>query len=205
MHLGHLVSARATAAAFELDRVLLVLSARPPHKAESAHASVDDRLRMLHLATRDDGLIEVCDIEVKRPGASYTYDTLVDIGRDLPTHELFLILGIDAYREIDSWHRPADILLLANLVVTTRAGHDTTLSHLEPPFAARQDTCYDPDIGCHVHTSGHRIVGYELNGPEISASEIRRRSRDHIPIKELAGSRVAAYIREHELYGAGAP
>jgi nicotinate-nucleotide adenylyltransferase len=110
VHRGHLASALDTANAFALGRVLLVLSARPPHKDESAHASIEDRLAMLRLAVAGEPLLEASDMEARRPGASYTVDTLREVGRTHPGSDLFLIVGIDAWREVDTWHRPEDLL-----------------------------------------------------------------------------------------------
>ena len=203
IHHGHLSSARQTALAFGLERILLVLAARPSHRTARPVAMVEDRLAMLRLATDGDPLFEVSDVEAARPGPSYTYDTLVLLAERFPATKLHLIMGIDAFAEIDSWYRSGEILELASVIVTTRPGHDFPASGPELPIAARDAACYDSTIGCYVHTSGHVLVGHPIDGIDVSASQIRRRVRERLGLDELVGAAVADYILEHEIYGAG--
>jgi nicotinate-nucleotide adenylyltransferase len=211
IHLGHLASARQIARAFSLDTVLLVLAARPPHKPDHDAAPDAMRWQMLVLAVEEDRashagsnvVLAPCDIELVRSGPSYTVDTLGELARLHPDAELFLILGIDAYAEIDTWSRPGEILRLANVVVTTRPGCDFPGGAVIPPVAARPEARYDPSIGVHVHTSGHTIVGHVIDGIEVSATDIRRRVREGLPIAHLTGDAVARFIHEHSLYGSG--
>jgi len=239
VHLGHLASAREIGAAYSLERVLLVLSARPPHKQTDEAAPAELRWQMLTLAvaaacgkashaaacgepshaaacgkasdpaaggpSRDAAscTLEPCDIELRRSGPSWTVDTLHDLGRAYPGAHLFLILGIDAYEEIDTWSRPGEILSLASVIVTTRPGRDFPQGAPLPPVAARKDARYDPAIGVYVHTSGHTLSAHRIRGIEVSATDIRRRVRSGLPIAHLTGDAVAGFITEHRLYGAG--
>ena len=204
VHLGHLTSALACAGAFELDPVLLLLSARPPHKGEKAEAPVADRWAMIQLSVETDPRLQACDLEVRREGPSYTSDTLAELAGLYPDHSLYLILGEDAYREIDSWHRPDLLLERANLIVTSRPGEASSRGDrtLPPPFAAQSACCYDPAINGYVHSSGHRLIEYALGGVDVSSSEVRRRARAGQPLDSLTGPAVAAYIADHGLYRA---
>ncbi len=223
VHLGHLASALEVAAKFDLDRVLLVLSARPPHKHGVAAAPADLRWRMLTLALDDvergrarlslpgaDGAtpaarLEPCDVELRRSGPSWTVDTLRELAAAHPSAELFLILGIDAYEDVDTWSRPAELLELANLVVTTRPGRPFPHDAPAPPVAARGDARYDPGIGAWVHSSGHTVRGFRIRGLDISATDIRRRVADGLPVSHLTGPSVARLIHEHRLYADPSP
>jgi nicotinate-nucleotide adenylyltransferase len=200
VHRGHVASAEHVARAQALDCVLLVLSARPPHKSEVAHASVEHRFAMLELATAGHPLLEPSDVEIRRRGASYTVDTLRELSRTRPGVELFLIVGIDAWLEVDTWHRPAELLALANVVVTTRPGAPFPNTGPLPPVAARGACCYDPTIGSYVHSSGHRLVVQAIDGIEASSTEIRRRISQNLPIDHLVAPPVALYIHRHGLY-----
>lgn len=200
VHRGHIASAVEVANAFALDRVLLVLSARPPHKSDAIPAPVEHRMAMLRLAAQSEPRLEACDLEVRRPGPSYTVDTLSTLAKEHPSAELYLVVGIDAYREVDAWSRPECLLELAHLIVTTRPGEPAEPAP-EPPIAARPACCYDPAIGAYVHQSGHRLVYHPINGIEVSATEIRDRLRRGLPVDELTGPAVARYIAEHGLYG----
>jgi len=200
VHLGHLASAREVAAAFELERVLMVVSARPPHKGGSGAAPAADRLEMLRLAVAGDTLLDPCGIELRREGPSYTVDTLQELAATHADADLFLIVGIDAWREVDTWSRPEALAEFASVVVTSRPGCDEGPPAPLPPVAARDLARYDPRIGFHVHNSGHAYYGHRLRGIDASATDIRRRVRDGLPIDHLTGPAVARYIREHGLY-----
>ena len=202
MHLGHTASARAVAERFELDSVLLVLSARPPHKSDAQPATANHRLAMLELAAAGKPGIEPSDIEVRRSGPSYTVDTLQEILRGEPAARLFLILGIDAYLDVNSWSRPEALLELANVVVTTRPGHAFPPEGLRPPVAGAEACCYDESIRCFVHNSGHVLASCEVPDVDVSASRIRQRLAHGEPIEDLTGPAVSAYIHQHGLYGA---
>jgi nicotinate-nucleotide adenylyltransferase len=203
IHLGHIESAHEIAAAFSLDKVLVLLSARPPHKNPEEAAPAAQRWEMVRLAVAGDPLLEACDLELRREGPSYTVDTLRELRGLHPGSHLFLILGIDAYEEVDSWSRPGELPALASIVVTTRPGRDCPAGAPLPPVAARADACYDPRIGLYVHSSGHAIHGHRIRGVEVSATDIRRRARLGLPIAHLTGDAVARFILEHRLYGAG--
>lgn len=231
VHLGHLASAREIAKAYALERVLLVLAARPPHKRGDEAAPVDLRWQMLNLAVREAAehasllaepspseskpepgrpgstsaastVLEPCDIELRRDGPSWTVETLRECAAAYPGAELFLILGIDAYEDIDTWSRPGEILTLANIIVTTRPGRDFPQGAPLPPFAARKDARYDPAIGVYVHKGGHTVRGHRIRGIEASATDIRHRVRSGLPVAHLTGVAVARFLTEHRLYGA---
>lgn len=200
VHLGHIASARDTAAAFDLERILLVLSARPPHKTDTEPASVRDRLAMLHLAAAGDPLFEVSDIEARRDGPSYTIDTLTQLAHRRPGASLSLIVGLDAYLEIDTWHRAGELLTLADIIVTSRPGSGA-YTNIEPPIAARNACCYDPRIGCYTHSSGHSLRFHELTtGLSVSASGVRQMRADTMDIRPMVGDAVADYIERENLY-----
>jgi nicotinate-nucleotide adenylyltransferase len=180
---------------------LFVLAARPPHKTKSNAADSKHRLAMLELAVAGQPDLQVSDIEVLRDGPSYSVDTLREISRMRPTEELFFILGIDAYLDIDTWSRPELLLELANVIVTTRPGHNFPPGGLQPPVAGADACCYDSSIRCFVHSSGHQLSSCEIRDMDISASEIRRRLVDGDSIEDLTGAAVARYIHDHSLYG----
>lgn len=205
IHLGHLSSARQVAAAQRLQKVLLVLSARPPHKPRHKPAPLEHRWAMLQLAVRGDPLLAASDVEMQRSGLSYTVATLEALAANETDTDLYLIVGIDAYAEIDTWHRPDRLLALAHVVVTTRPGYVLPPEGVLPPIAARNACCYDSAIACHVHKSGHRLLVQPLDGLDISSSDIRARVSMGLPVAEDTGEAVAAYIRRHSLYAEEVP
>jgi nicotinate-nucleotide adenylyltransferase len=77
---------------------------------------------MVRAATAGDSRFEVDDIELRRPGASYTVDTLRELRARYPGAELFFVIGMDQFRDLHSWREPDEVARLARLVVVSRDG-----------------------------------------------------------------------------------
>jgi len=183
IHLGHLAAARAALDCAQLDSVILVPTGDPPHRGHTI-ATAEQRLAMTRLAAGNEPALEVSDVEVKRPGASYTVDTLRELRRQRPADVLSLILGWDAARLFSTWRMPDEVQRLADVVVVTRPG--TTA----PDARALRGAGFDPA----------RVVLCERATPDISGSALRRalargdRVRDELP------PAVERYIANHGLY-----
>ena len=119
-HVGHLVVAQDVIEALDLDLLLIVPSARPPHR--DAVLDAEQRLELARAVFDDDPRIEVSDVEFHRPGPSWTVDTLREIRRRWDPAALVLVIGVDQYRSFDSWRDPERILELAELAVMPRNG-----------------------------------------------------------------------------------
>lgn len=184
-HLGHLALARTAASELDLDRVLLTPVLIPPHKPAKWDPGAEHRLRMCELVARGDDRLNVCTLELQRPGPSYTIDTLRSIHASHPHAELTLILGADMARTLGSWREPREILDLARIAVAERDGCKQTevLDALVP-------------LG-----GGERTVFLGMEPHYVSSSLVRRRLTSGEPIEPLVGSEVAGYIASHELYG----
>jgi nicotinate-nucleotide adenylyltransferase len=139
-HIGHLVAAQDVIEGLDLDLLLIIPSARPPHR--DAVLGAEERLSLARTAFGDDTKIEVTDIELCRPGPSWTVDTLVEIRKRWTPDELLLVVGVDQYRSFDSWRDPERILELADLAVMPRDGE---LPRKDPryPFVAAPVTRVD--------------------------------------------------------------
>ncbi len=175
VHIGHLIVAQDAWAALGLDRVLFIPAAVPPHKRGRVIASPEQRLEMLRAATADDPRFEVSDIELRRPGPSYTADTVRALREQDPEDELFLLLGIDQYREFHTWREPEVIARLARLVVLSRGGEEAT-----------------PTDPAHLVLDVTRI--------DISATEIRRRAAAGEPVRYLVPGEVEGIMRREGVY-----
>jgi nicotinate-nucleotide adenylyltransferase len=184
-HIGHLALARAAASGLGLRRVLLTPVLIPPHKPARWDPGAEHRLRMCQLAIAEDPRLDVCTLELERPGPSYTVDTLRAIHASTPDAELTLIVGADMARTLASWREPHEILKLASLAV-----------------AEREDTSRRDVLDALSSLDGEtRTEFVEMPRLDISSSLVRKRLTSGEPIDELVGAKVAAYIAEHELYG----
>jgi nicotinate-nucleotide adenylyltransferase len=125
IHCGHIAVAQQLQRGFPLDRIYLVPSRLPPHKSCSDLAQAAHRLAMIELALAEvkGDTLRLSDIELKREGPSYTVDTVAAFRKELsPDDELYLIMGADAFLELDSWRQWRALLAAVSLIVMSRPG-----------------------------------------------------------------------------------
>jgi len=149
IHDGHLVLARSAADRFELDRVLFVPAAHPPHKAGVTHAPYADRVAMVELACRGEARFEVSRLE-QDTARSYSIDTIEKVRATLaPTDQLYFLIGADAFAEIQTWYRWRDVVDSVRFLVVSRPGHI---------YQAAPGAVFDPidDIEVPISSSGIR-------------------------------------------------
>ena len=186
VHHGHLVAAEEARASVGLDRVMFIPAGRPWLKAERDLADGTHRLKMVEAAISTNRHFLASDRELRRSGPTYSIDTLVELERTLARDgELFLIVGLDALREVERWHEPHRILELATVVGVTRPGAEVL--ERRPLEAVRQGAC-----------DAVTLVTGPLIG--VSSTEVRRRVRLGKSIRYLVPEPVEMYIYEHELY-----
>ncbi len=185
IHYGHLVMAEEALAGLQLARLIFVPAKEPPHKLRQAYSSAGHRLEMVRLAIAGNPAFELSEVDLRRPGPSYTVDTLGLLQEQLgPEAQLYFVMGTDSLANILTWHRPADIVARAHLAVAVRPGYLVDLAALErmlPGIGARTHLLQTPEIG-------------------ISAHDLRRRVVQGLPIKYQLPEAVEAYIRQHHLY-----
>lgn len=120
VHNGHINLAQNYYDTLMLDKLLFVPTAVPPHKTSDDLASEKARLDMLNIALKDKPYFEVTDIEFKRSGKSYTYDTLCRLLQMYNGAQLYLIIGADQFLSFDKWYRWSDILNMVNICTCAR-------------------------------------------------------------------------------------
>ncbi|MBM3265937.1 MAG: nicotinate-nucleotide adenylyltransferase [candidate division Zixibacteria bacterium] len=182
LHIGHLIIAQEFYEQCGLDRVLLMPSARPPHKAPDGIAPPEDRYRMALAAVTHDNRFEVSDLEIRRPGLSYTIETLEALRETYgPGCRLFFAIGMDSLVDMGTWRDPDRVFGLATIVAVARPGVDIRLA--PTPWRDRVITLQTPEV-------------------DISSTDIRRRVAEGRSIRYLVPESVERYIREHRLYTA---
>jgi len=183
-HLGHLQCARQAHAELQLDRVMMVVAAVPPHKEVPEDPGVEHRLAMCRLAADPEPWLEVSDLEARRPGPSYTITTLREIDARQPGDELTLIIGGDMALTLPTWHEPAAILALAKLAVAERSGMARSAVLDEVRRVA----------------GGEHVRFLDMPRLDVSSSRVRQSARDGRRIRDLVPDAVADYIEERRLY-----
>jgi nicotinate-nucleotide adenylyltransferase len=121
IHNGHLRTAFELWQSLKLAQVLFLPTGSPPHR-EAPLASAELRLDMVRAAVAGQPGFAVDDRESRREGVSYSVDTLGDLRREHPQRSLCLLLGMDAFLGMPSWHRWREIFQLAHVVVAHRPG-----------------------------------------------------------------------------------
>lgn len=180
IHQGHVHLLEEFIRRLSLDRVLLIPTGMPPHKQVHALASAQQRLDMCRLAVKgiQGAPIELCEIELLRPGKSYTADTLEELRGLYPEDEFFLLMGEDMFLTVDNWYRPETIMALAVLCCTPRSpGGMEKLrkkeAQLRRDFSARcalEDIPYFPASSTQVRELAARGQGLQgLVPPEVAA------------------------------------
>jgi len=200
IHYGHLRAGEEVAEALNLTRLWFIPAAEPPHKAGEV-TPFDVRLEMTRLAVGDHPIMAVSDIEGRRPGKSYSIETLKLIRQEYgPPWELYFILGLDAVLEIQTWKDYAQLFTLANFVVLDRPGYER--SHLAEVLYREVHPGFRPLEGGagFLHPSGQQVIFQEITQMDISATAIRRLVRKNRSIRYLLPEAVRDYIIEKNLY-----
>jgi nicotinate-nucleotide adenylyltransferase len=202
IHLAHLRIAEDVQRACDLDRVLFIPAAEPPHKPIAGEVAFEHRLAMVKIAIRDNPCYQASDLELRRSGKSFSVDTLEILRREDPGGERYFIIGLDSYRDISTWKDFARIFELCHLVVTTRPGIVTEHSLSPLPVAMHSDFCYDEKSGRFRHKSGNYLIFINETVLDISSTMIRSLLAEGRSIRHLVPEEVADYIDEHGLYRA---
>lgn len=200
IHLAHLRIAEEVQRVCELDRVLFIPAAEPPHKDVAGEISFSHRLAMVEAAIRDYPDFQASDLELQRSGKSFSVDTLEILRQQDPQGERYFIIGLDSYRDIASWKDYARIFSLSHLVVITRPGVLVNEPLGPLPVAIRDDFCYDKYMGKIQHKSGNYLIFSQETNLDISSTEIRKMLANRQQIRHLVPPVVADYIEEHSLY-----
>lgn len=208
IHVGHLRAAEEVIEALDLERMIFVPCAEPPHKAGSAGEPIalpEQRLAWVRAAVRDNLRFEVDPLEVERAGPSYTVDTLRLIGARLAPERPVFALGQDAFAEVGTWRDPQTLFTLAHFAVFTRPPVATgSLADWLPKCV-----CNDIAISADGRSGRHPSAGtwlrlLEIPGLDVSASEIRRRLREGLSVRYLVPEAVIEAVERSGVYAAEA-
>ncbi len=186
IHFGHLSMAESAREIFELDEVLFIPAAKPPHKVEKNITPEVHRLMMTYLATKSNKFFQVSPMEFLREGLSYTLDTVDALKKKFGTDtELFFIIGADSMADLYKWHKAQELVQKVNFIAAARPGVEVNLEELKNFFGAENMQ--------HIH----QIISPEL---EISSTELRERVKAGRSIKYLVPEVVEEYIFKERLY-----
>ena len=201
VHFGHLRLATELAEAFHLDQVLFLPAGLPYHRGRGAHASDEQRVTLLKLATARDARFGLDERELRREGPTYTYDTLVELRKERgPEAVLVFLLGSDAFARIDTWHRWTELFDLAHFAVAIRA--DDAQWFAKGPGAFPKEVW--PRITLNLRellgAPAGRVMTFSMTPLAISSTAIRALVAEGASIRYLTPDPVVEYIRSHRVY-----
>lgn len=201
IHFAHLRLAEEVSDAFALEQVRFIPAAVPPHRKEP-RASPAHRLAMTRIATQGNPRFVVDGRELKRAGASYTFDTLSEVRSESGNRPLCLLMGADAFVALMTWHRWNELFDLAHFVVARRPGYplQRVASSLPGPLRAQYLRRHAADPAALQASPAGNIFTHELTALDVSASELRTLIKHHASLRYLLPDSVIAYIEEHKLY-----
>jgi len=186
VHNGHLLVAEVAREQFNLKEVLFIPAGQPWLKVEHAITLAEHRLQMLRLALSDTPYFRISEMEIERPGPTYTIDTINALKKSSNANdELFFILGQDSLMQLPQWHEASELIQLCYLVAAPRPGVK------KPDLKALEARL--PGIKQRVMLMKQPLV-------DISATEIRERVARGLSVRHLVPEPVNRYIKEHRLY-----
>ena len=200
VHYGHLRAAESVREAMALDRVVFIPARVPPHKARPTVTPAEDRYRMVEAAVSLQPAFTVSPVEIERQGPSYTWDTLNQLASEDAAREIFFITGIDAFREIRTWHRWEELLRCHSFIVHGRPGYGLAGAYEVVPDSLRSRLVELRNGAQPPRGRGPCIYLVSVPTLNISATEIRAFVRAGRSVRYLVPPEVEAYIMEHRLY-----
>ena len=190
VHLGHIRAAHAFIEACRLDRLYILPTAIPPHKAASEQDTPQDRLQMLRLAFSEpqyaDDRIVISDYEQTRGGKSYTILTLEHFINE--SGDLTMLCGTDMFLTLERWYRGEDILRMTDICCLCRDDDPVSEEKIRET-ADRYRAVY-----------GTRVILPTFRPLVISSTEIRTRIAAGQSTDDVLPETVRGYIDTHRLY-----
>jgi nicotinate-nucleotide adenylyltransferase len=178
IHHGHLVAASEVQSVFGLDEVVFVPTGRPWQKDGRSISDPEHRYLMTVIATAANPVFTVSRVDIDRPGATYTVDTLRDLQAVYPDADLFFITGADALQSILTWKDNQEVFERAHFVGVTRPGHELETAGLP----------------------ADRVTLIEVPAMSISSTDCRTRVAAGEPVWYLVPDGVVQYINKYALY-----
>ncbi|HOK05583.1 MAG TPA: nicotinate-nucleotide adenylyltransferase [Syntrophales bacterium] len=204
IHIGHLRCAEEVLEIFDLNRVIFVPAARPPHKIDGEITPFYHREQMVRLAIENNPSFSFSDVEKVRGGVSYSVETVEYIlQRYMKNLELYFICGQDAFHAIQTWKDWRRLLLLCHFVVMTRPGYENRGLEAILPADFTRDFSYSPEKDGFLGPTGYYIFFREVTFLDIASGRIRKRVEEGKSITYLTPDPVRHYIINNGLYKKG--
>jgi len=205
VHSGHVRIATDILASFGLDSITVVPAAAPPHKLSDVIVDISHRFEMTRLAFEPYPQISISNVEVTRSDRSYTIDTVNYFLTARPSGtEIYLIMGLDAFLELDTWKsymtllEKVPVIIIKRPLADDRLGQDALNAFLRLKISDAYT--FSPETSCYQHRCLRPIYFHKTPEINISSSEIRRRLKTGRPVTNMIPEAVEKYIKTKGLY-----
>jgi nicotinate-nucleotide adenylyltransferase len=181
--------------------VVFLPAGLPYHRGRDAHATAEERLTMLKLATARDPRFDVDDRELRRAGNTYTYDTLAEIRAERgPGVPIVFLAGTDTFAKIDTWHRWTELFDLAHFGVAIRADDEQWFRKGPGAFPKEIWPRITLSLRELLSAPAGKVMTFRMTPLAISSTAIREIAASGGSIRYLAPDPVVEYVRAHRLY-----
>jgi nicotinate-nucleotide adenylyltransferase len=223
IHNGHIALARAAREGCELSRIYFVPANIPPHKQRPPVASYFDRFAMVVLATREESAFLPSQLEGPGTGATpprgkgkqsehavaqanYTIDTVRRLKQTSKKNDrLFLLIGIDAFQDIATWHEAEALFQECEFIVGSRPGYSLADVANSLPKSLRPAPTVTKPFASQAAKGDLALNGVTIHllddvHQPVSATAIREAVLAKRPLRKFVDAAVAEYIKKMALY-----
>ena len=200
IHFGHLRLAEEVGESLNLEHVYLIPAALPPHKGQKGVSAFQHRFEMTRIASAESPRLKVLDLEARREGFSYSIETLrIFHSMYQPDLDLYFVLGMDAFLEIETWKDFRSLFSYAHFVVIQRPGFPSDiLESFLPTLGVNFERGGQENR--FLSPSGYEVVSMEATLMDISSTKIREKVAAGKSIRFLVPEAVRSYIESKRLY-----
>jgi len=197
IHNGHLRLAIEFYEHLNLTELKLIPLRVPPHR-DPPLADSEQRLAMLQIATENIGGLSVDDCELQREKTSYTIETVSLVKEKIGDTPICLLMGIDAFAKIHTWHRWEELLECVHIAIADRPGNNT--KEYEQEIAELIKTHLTGDVSELQQSSSGKIYRITMPMLDISATQIRNLISNNQDAHGLVPEKVLDFIHSNSLY-----
>ena len=205
VHSGHVRVVSDILAFFPLNHIIVVPAGNPPHKQSDVIVDISHRLEMTRLAFKPLPQVIVSDVELNCNDRSYTIDTVNYFLATLSSEtKLYLIMGLDAFLEIDKWKsymclmHKAPVIVIKRPLPDGRSGQDMVKMFLQMKVSDAYS--FSSEQSCYFHPSLQPVYFHSSPEISISSSDIRTRLKNGRTVTGLIPDQVEKYIELKGLY-----
>lgn len=186
IHIGHLILAERAKDDCGLDEIWFIPTGCSYMKKDVAVLPGEERYHMISIAIENREWMKCLDIEIKRTGYTYSYETLEQLKEMHPEDEFYFIFGADCLFSIEHWKYPERIFDACNIIAAVR--NDSSMKEMQQKKQELKDKF------------GAQIELYSFPRLEISSTELRERIRVGKSVNYFIPENVISYIADKGFY-----